>query len=635
MAPFVVEDSPLLPGPVFNREMSSTARDRRSYALRSAYGLAILAVIAAVYGASGDAQDLGRDTTRQLAANVFWALTLMQGLAVVMLTPALVAGTIAVEVERKTLHDLLTSDLSAAEIVLGKMAARLVQVGVSIAVGLPILLTSGRLGGIDARLIACLLAGTLTTTLFLGGLSALASTQSRTTRGALNLAFTLTMLWLILPSAVALLLPRSGAIGYRVNEWVAPVNEWVAWSSPFSLLLDVLPRTALSAESLAERLRSMAALQLAIGFLLATLAVLRLRPAYQGHSGGRGRPGRGAIANGRQPCGDDPMIWKELVVASSTTAQRHLGLSIGLILGGVLVWGGAEFAWPALREVWVFGYGPVKTPGSARGMFQLYLRIVATGTAMTVLLGVASDAAASLTTERERDTWISLIDTPLTGWEIVRAKILGALWGARHIAALVGLLGISGVLAGSVHPIGLMIALAELAACASFAAALGVWVSLRASNSMQAVAKTLSGLIVVNAAPTLVLIALCGVRPIALAPCAPLMFAASLASPTEVAGKPLPNRFGAFTDEPIARLWAGRALGMWLASLASIAGYAAAARALTNATCREFDAGMNRPAVLPTEEVAAVSFKKPTRRVLRRLPKVAISPVPRREERSR
>ena len=47
------------------------------------------------------------------------------------------------------------------------------------------------------------------------------------------------------------------------------------------------------------------------------------------------------------------------------------------------------------------------------------------------ILGVAGSAAASITSEHEEDTWVSLTATDLTGREIVFAKLLGALKRGR------------------------------------------------------------------------------------------------------------------------------------------------------------------------------------------------------------
>ncbi len=47
------------------------------------------------------------------------------------------------------------------------------------------------------------------------------------------------------------------------------------------------------------------------------------------------------------------------------------------------------------------------------------------------LLLLTVRAAGSITSEKERDCWVSLISTPLEGGQIVKAKILGSLWSLR------------------------------------------------------------------------------------------------------------------------------------------------------------------------------------------------------------
>jgi hypothetical protein len=52
-----------------------------------------------------------------------------------------------------------------------------------------------------------------------------------------------------------------------------------------------------------------------------------------------------------------------------------------------------------------------------------------------VIIGGA--AAASVSSEHEDDTWVSLTATDLTGREIVLAKLFGSLWRARRLASLI------------------------------------------------------------------------------------------------------------------------------------------------------------------------------------------------------
>ena len=62
------------------------------------------------------------------------------------------------------------------------------------------------------------------------------------------------------------------------------------------------------------------------------------------------------------------------------------------------------------------------------------------------LLLVASRAAGSIASEKERDCWTSLISTPLEPGEIVWAKIAGSVWSLRGLVMLLMLIWGLGVL---------------------------------------------------------------------------------------------------------------------------------------------------------------------------------------------
>ena len=89
-----------------------------------------------------------------------------------------------------------------------------------------------------------------------------------------------------------------------------------------------------------------------------------------------------------------------------------------------------------------------------RTEFNRFLSHVSSWVEFFMLLIVAGVAAGSVTLERARDTWDSLIATPLDGRDILRAKMLGTIWKVRYGALLLFVLWSIGLLAGSVHPVG-------------------------------------------------------------------------------------------------------------------------------------------------------------------------------------
>ena len=93
---------------------------------------------------------------------------------------------------------------------------------------------------------------------------------------------------------------------------------------------------------------------------------------------------------------------------------------------------------------------------------------------MLYVVMVSGTAAISVILEYERDTWHGLIATSLTGWEILRAKMLAAIWRARGAALTLISLWVVGLLAGAVHPLGFLNAVVGLIVIGPFYAAFGV-----------------------------------------------------------------------------------------------------------------------------------------------------------------
>src|SRR5262249_22152115 len=118
----------MLFGPIFSIEMVTSARRTRYLAARLTYALILLAVLLMGYSGFYWSQTDARGISR-FVGEFFVVFSALQLLVVVALTPAMVAGTISQEHERRTLDYLLASQLTNSEIVLGKLAARLLHVG--------------------------------------------------------------------------------------------------------------------------------------------------------------------------------------------------------------------------------------------------------------------------------------------------------------------------------------------------------------------------------------------------------------------------------------------------------------------------------------------------------------------------
>ena len=135
-----------------------------------------------------------------------------------VLAPAMVAGTIASERERRTIEYLFASQLSNAEIVLGKLAARLVHVVYLVLVGVPVLALMMMLGGIAPEALLLLFIVTLSSMLAVCSLAMAVSVWSLRAREAVTRAYLVLFVLLVLPPLLSVLrFHRAPAYGARLR----------------------------------------------------------------------------------------------------------------------------------------------------------------------------------------------------------------------------------------------------------------------------------------------------------------------------------------------------------------------------------------------------------------------------------
>jgi ABC-type transport system involved in multi-copper enzyme maturation permease subunit len=593
--------------PIFRSEMIRTARRARHYAMRTFVGLSLLFVAWSLYGAFGEpwlANRVGPAwawTLRDLP----WIADLLvleligtQGVAIILLVPGLVAGSIAEEDQRGTMAALLDSPLSSGSIVLGKLSARLAMVGVVLAVGLPVVVPLAILGAANPGIVARAYAVLIALAIFVGSLSMLVAVAILRPRPAMLSAYLAVGCWLLMPAWSAALTGRTiwplswlGAIAAGLLEshpLEAARNMWlvtifglfdpagVAWA--WSGLSKAFPRVVV--------------LQLA-GSALSLLAAARLlRPR---RLGAWGRPANKQTATERPPVGDDPMLWKERHAHAclSRRAARMAIAALVLLPAGPLI----EPATASFRE-WHASWRGVAASEWRRGTLNESLRQLDAGLYVIALAAVAAIAATSVTGERERATWTSLTLTFVTGREIARAKVSGASWAVRGLAIPFAILWGIGLATGSVHPLGVLAAAAGLVVFLRYAAALGVLFSTISPTSGQAIAATAAVLFAGNAV-ALLFVPLDLIGPLAgqwttlyLAGVSPFVQWIALVSPLEIRWSLTGHSWESALGLP-GGLWSTRILlvpGLIRIYLLSLLLHAVAASAALRAAAWAFDA---------------------------------------------
>lgn len=589
-------------GPVLTFELITTARRGRYYAARVAYGLVLLFTFWTEYHYLVQWQR-GFVSIKEMslfAESAFIAFATGQGLMLLALIPAMVAGVVADEHQRKTLHYLLASQLTSAEIVLGKLGARLIHAAVFVLMGLPVVCLIGMYGGLDPWKVLYVYAGTFSIALFLAGMSMLVSVAARRPRDAILMAYGLEAAWLLLVPIFANL---ARFFAWPIASWLVPLTNVamathpaVAWGrlssqARMQVRNSNLPTGWMAgmAAEVHQAFLWMTGLQALLGCVFLILAVALLRPL---RGGARGRRRRGWLARRREReavarpgCGDDPMIWKERYAGRGGGLAWLTSLPVVLVLGTLLGCYLFDAAWPAFGEL-IFA----RQSDSARFALNAELRLAGALLFSLWLVAVSSAAAVGVTSEREEDTWTSLTATLLTGPEIVRAKMFGAAWGARRMGvALLAVWGV-GLLSGAVHPLGFLAALAGLGIYTWFATALGLWMSLKVRNSTRAMIGTILLMVVLNVGYMPLLRPLIGASPPA------LVF---------VGTSPFVEFVTLFSYRDVRALWSGQpfleggnirhgpqTLAMVIASFAL---YALGALALTRAAVGAFDTAVGRP----------------------------------------
>lgn len=599
----------MLLGPVFRAELIRTARRKRYYVLRVVYGFGLLLLLWNYYlplarlevarGGSLLFSDLSN-----FALSTFVEFALLQLGTLIVLIPALLGGVIADEKQRKTMHYLMASRLSSTEIVLDKFLARLLHAVVFVLVGLPVVSLVGLFGGVPWDYVAIAYIGTFSTTFFVAALSTMIATIARGVRQGVLVAYLGTALWLAVPplvqAVVRLLYPATYVL-------IATACDWVVASNPISALMLTVnfvrgaSPSAGGVLSQADPFLWMVGLQLAQGMLLLLFAILALRPVFRRQEAGsqrltwfstkRKRPNWAV----RPACGVDAMIWKERYFARTDVLTKMVVLPATILLTVTLVLGGGLDEWVihAVKDLFSQGYFAAANSGwllndSLKAISPYYVGLW--------LLAVAGATASSVTVEKEEDTWISLMSTPLTGREIVRGKILGAVWSLRGFGGLLSLLWLMGFVLGGIHPLGLLAGAVVVALLTWFVASLGIYASLKSRSTSRAMTSVIVCLVVLNGGylvPLYAILLTAGQvdqwRHVTLG-CTPYLAAQSLFSyqnMREVAAAPRPF--------------------MWPAAYAAfiVAGYGNAAAYLMRSAVRRFDDLVDRPRVNEAENIEA------------------------------
>jgi ABC-type transport system involved in multi-copper enzyme maturation permease subunit len=198
------------PGPVFVYEWVVASRRWQAYAVRSLFIAILLVALVVVWMGRGNRAGALRGAA-ELAETFFIAVVGTQLTLVFLAAPAATAGAICLDRSRGTLTHLLMTDLSAGEIVLGKLAARLVPVLTMVLCAFPVLTLLTLLGGVDPDGLIGAFLVTIGVAVLGSSLALVLSLWARRTHEALLGTYAVWALWLLGPLMIAAATSSFGA----------------------------------------------------------------------------------------------------------------------------------------------------------------------------------------------------------------------------------------------------------------------------------------------------------------------------------------------------------------------------------------------------------------------------------------
>jgi ABC-type transport system involved in multi-copper enzyme maturation permease subunit len=510
-----------LVGPLFFYDAMRLARRGRSTLLRVTFAVVLFAGLVFIYnerfpqqrifrqpfapGPTVAPADVGQFT------NIFVGIILtLQALAVLVLTPAYLAGAIAEEKERRTLELLFTTHLTDREIVLGKLFARMLHLGGVLLVSLPVLSILQLWGGANPLVIGAAFAVCAFSLLSIGSVSILCSVLARNVIHAM--LFTYAVVFLV--SFGCLCVPD-----FYVSSpltFMAALEDQMGTSTLQQLFLGRRgmmgsrpPVTTDLTMQLAVMVGTYGFVHLLIAAFCLSLAVAVVRATALGQAESaplRPPPVERALVPVARPvrAADDPVPVRRRPLPHEPRGEFYRAVPIGThpLLWKEVYHGAvdslAPIAWLApivlfiLFAVFVMLFLPKwhATGISFSEFTRTYLNpVVRVG--CSILGGiwagtVAFLAGRSITREREQQTLDGLLTLPVERESILGAKWLGSILRWRSLGYGVAILLGLGLFTGAVHPLGIVLLALAIAIHIAFLASVGVCLSLVSRNTLWA-----------------------------------------------------------------------------------------------------------------------------------------------------
>jgi ABC-type transport system involved in multi-copper enzyme maturation permease subunit len=426
--------------PITVRLVQNGSRRVRHLYIRAGY-LAVLIVV--LLWALLLKTDAGAMSYRQLAqagASSFAFIAYLQIALICILAPVFMAGAIAQEASPRTWEVLLTTPLSALQIVLGNLTGRLFFILGLLFSSLPLFALTQYFGGVPGRSIFASYAIAACAALLVGAIAIALSVSRLVGRRAVFAFYVSVVSYLAVTIALDYWARSTGAgagPGGRGVTWMTSIN-------PFRCLKAMLEptgypvaeagsRAGLAAWFLEAPVRTWCVGSILISLLLVGASTLTVRSGGLAAMAGVGDRGgvplyrrllklgaAGAEHRPPRPVWHNPIAWRE-AAARNSTLPRIIARWSFIAAGGA--WGVALLV--------MFVRGGLNAPD-----FQLAILATVLGELVVTALVAVNMAATAISREREDGTLDLLLTTPITPSSYLTGKLRGLVAYLLPLAAV-------------------------------------------------------------------------------------------------------------------------------------------------------------------------------------------------------
>ena len=491
----------MLNSPVLRYELLTLGRRRRYTLLRCAYVGGLLFALWLCYleafGWYGRSSDTVLAAYARLAEYFFATFAGIQLGAILLLTPAVVAGTIAGEHERRTIDYLLTTHLTDSEIALSKFASRMLALVYQLLVGLPVLALVMLFGGIAPETLFEVFGYSALVLLATASLSLWISASSKQSRSAITTTYLVVIVLVGLP-LLGLMAVEIMRDFHQPSAFTDAVMIWNLWSPIFLIVNSFEP--IMPGHAAWHRPEYIVPLYLTASAVWLVLAVRAVRRTHGKVSIARrwwwSRKEKPSRTVGRYA-----MLWKETICQRGVLKLGWLGR-----LATILLFAAAYIAlgcaiWQTIQDEldahhWRY-YGQSVDPFGYQIPFsETALHITSCCLSAIVgcfiLLLLTARTAGSATVEKEQDSWLTLLSTPFTPREIVLGKIGGAFYSVRYWYLFLAIVWLCGAMRFPYQFATMPLHLASHLILGWLCCAIGMYVSLKLKTSLWSIGSALA-----------------------------------------------------------------------------------------------------------------------------------------------